>query len=150
MLFNYNDTEVTLVCSLIDALHAIHCGNTVLGAWDALASIDPDESSEDVLLDATFTDRMLIGYTASETITVTPCFGLCSNVYQTLLRTDVATIFTLFKGYSGLATFPLGVDEYDSPESRNKFNNPDRKALLEHSLDVLNAFVKAYKEQYYD
>ena len=140
MLFEYKGTEINIDTSLVDAVATIHRGECVLEHWDVIAKLQGLDRAHGSCTLLTSNDVEL---------RVIPAFGICHNVLRSLSSTDVRSVFKTFSGYSGCCTYPLGEDEYDSLESANKFTNPQRKALLEHSLDVLRAFVKAYKEQYH-
>ena len=140
MLFKYKGAEVKIDSSLLYAVATIRRGECVLEHWDVIAQVQ--------CLDRVHGSYSLVTSNGVE-FRVIPAFGICHNVLRSLSSTDVRSVFKTFSGYSGCCTYPLGEDEYDSLESANKFTNPQRKALLEHSLDVLRAFVKAYKEQYH-
>ena len=104
----------------------------VLKNWEYLASCDPNER---VTLDAGDTTRGIFDVEQ----------GLCINVFNHNYLPDHIRLrmFVAWDGFSGDPIYPVdGMDEYESDEFRNLYQNQDRKALALHCVDYLKYLLE--------
>lgn len=132
--FDTPDKDLQQLCTLL---------REVLGHWDAIAALDPEETK--------YTYHSEVDNSCSlRTIDVND--GLCDNFLDEFLESvDKDTLFAEWRYFSGSYTFPVGGrkeylkfdDKTGDLLNQNLYRNPLRKDLVEYILQTIEDYLNA-------